>query len=695
MNRLLTILIACVSIGAWAQEILLTVTPADAVGDWAQALLPLRLRATPAQEVAFEGPPVILSQWGEITLGTARYTFLVGVRADGQADLWVDINRDRRITPDEMVVPTRAPGYVEWQVELMATPAGGQPFPYPLTVVWPEGRGYVYLVGGAPRWGEVAVDGVRATIVVVDGDLDGVYGTKGDFYAVDVDGDGTIHGDPDGHERFALGEPFTLGGKSYRLSQIDPGGAWVRLAPAAYVDPKPPLLPGYPAPDLRFDAFLDGRPVALSALRGKVVLVDFWATWCGPCMNELPALVDLYAARRGDGFEIVAVSLDTNERDLRTVLATRDIQWPVAFEGKSWDNSLAQLYRVYQIPTSYLLDRSGTIRYRDVHGEELAQRVDELLSSPRVDEPRPPTPVLGATAPPRPILDVKVPGEIGLVPGVEDVIAVQVINSSPYEAEEVTFAVLGLPPQATSPTVEVPSIPGFAERTVRLTIALGESGAPVSAGSLEVLYHYCIGDSCFQIKDTVPLAFAFGETRARAGLPTWWLLVAIGVGLVVAMFLRGRALTAVGIVLIGLAAGALTVGLFRGQATQAWRIGSVLCTACVGIEEVRAEAPILSPQELEAVRQFAGSARLVVFHTPWCKSCPYAKALVAELARLNPAIAYELVDAERDRTRAEAAGVIQSGRVIVPAILVEETGRVLFGTSSLLARILVALAEVP
>ena len=84
----------------------------------------------------------------------------------------------------------------------------------------------------------------------------------------------------------------------------------------------------------------------------------------------------------------------------------------------------------------------------------------------------------------------------------------------------------------------------------------------------------------------------------------------------------------------------------------------------------------------------------MVFHTPWCKACPYVKALVAEVARVNPRISYELVDADQDRARAEEAGVVQAGRVVVPAIVVAQTGRVLFGTSDLTARILAALGEI-
>lgn len=693
MKTALATILMCGAFVCVGQEVRLAPAPGDAFGEWAQALAPLRLRATPAQEMKFEGPTLVLSQWGEVVLGTARYVFLLGVRADGEASLWVDRNRDGRIIADEAVAGVRVPGGVTWVFDLSATPAGGDAYPYSLTVLWPEGRGYVYLLGGAPRRGEFVADGKRAAFVLVDGDLNGTFGTKGDFYAVDVDGDGIVHGDPDGHERFALGEPFTVGGTSFRISQVSPAGSSVKLAPTGYVAPKPPLIPGHPAPEFRFTRFPDGKPIALSDLRGKVVLVDFWATWCGPCMSELPHLLDLYAKLHGQGFEIVGVSLDTSERDLRAVLSSEGIGWPVAFEGKSWDNSLAQLYRVYQIPTSYLLDRQGIIRFRNLHGEDLSRRVTELLSSPRAEAPVEKAPVaeIPAIGPPRPILEVAAPTVVGIAAGKASSFPVKLTNTSPYDAEEVKVTLVGLPPGITAPPVEVGTIPAFGERVADLMVKPGE--VPSLSGSIEVVYHYCIGDSCFQIQDKAALSFAVGESGPKSAVvPSWWLFIFVGIGLALALFLRGRALAAVGLALGGLSVASLVVGVLLGQSKQAQRIGGVLCTACVGIEEARTDQPVLSREAHAALAGLTRPVRVTVFHTEWCRSCPYAIALVEAMARVTPLLTMEVVDAETDPARAEAAGVVRSGRLVVPATLVEG-GQVLFGIDDLEARLLPLLAE--
>jgi peroxiredoxin len=125
-----------------------------------------------------------------------------------------------------------------------------------------------------------------------------------------------------------------------------------------------------------------GRPLSLGALRGRVVLVDFWATWCGPCVAEAPNVVRVYEKFHPQGFEIVGVSLDrrgegaTVDRFIRQ----HGMTWPQFFDGGHWDNKLAVKYGVNSIPATYLLDRTGRIIGRDLRGAELDAAIARALA---------------------------------------------------------------------------------------------------------------------------------------------------------------------------------------------------------------------------------------------------------------------------------------------------------------------------
>ncbi|MGB9757310.1 MAG: redoxin domain-containing protein [Candidatus Bipolaricaulaceae bacterium] len=691
--RYLLFLLAFAAVGV-AQGIDLSPADPKDLGDWAQVAQPLRLYPTLSTPVRYEGPTLATRLFGEIFLGEAKYAILLGVSPQNEVALWVDFDGDLRLTSSEKLQGNRISGGSSWSFALKARPKGGGAYDYPLSVLWPEGRGYVFLVGGAPRSSTFH----DHRVVLVDGDLNGVFGTKGDFLGVDVDGDGKIYADPDGHEYFALSEAFTLGDRSFKVREISPDGRRITVEETAYVPPKIPLIPGSPAPDFSFREFTSGQLLSLRSFRGKVVLLDFWATWCPPCMASLPGLRQIYAKFHAQGFEIVGVSLDESESDLRRVLADQGITWPVAFEGKRWDNTIAALYRVYQIPTSYLLDKNGAIRYRDLEGEELEKAVAELLAEKTAE-----TPSLGALALPElpakaePILEIALPKEMQLRPGEESVIALRVSNTSPYLAEEVRFSVQGLPPEITAKLPEVFNLPAFGERTVRLSFSaekLNPEIFPIPI-KLGVEYHYCIADACFQMSQAAESALVLGERAGGGFVFPWWILVLLALGVLGSWFLWGRALSGFSIFILALAFAALGFGIYLGQARQAQRIAAILCTSCVGIEEERVPKVELSSELRAAFASLPKAGHLVLFYTPWCRACPYAKALVAEITKVNPRITVEMIDADIQREKAERAGVIVNGKAVVPAILVEETGKVLFGTGDLASRLLSALKELP
>jgi thiol-disulfide isomerase/thioredoxin len=123
----------------------------------------------------------------------------------------------------------------------------------------------------------------------------------------------------------------------------------------------------------------DGRPVDLSQMAGKVVLIDFWATWCGPCREELPNVKKAYAEFHDKGFEIVGVSFDNDIQTLQRFTASNDMPWPQFCDGGGWQNAINKDFGINAIPAMYLVDKKGMLR--DTHGREnLAEKIRTLLA---------------------------------------------------------------------------------------------------------------------------------------------------------------------------------------------------------------------------------------------------------------------------------------------------------------------------
>ena len=126
----------------------------------------------------------------------------------------------------------------------------------------------------------------------------------------------------------------------------------------------------------------DGRAVKLSdyAGKGKVVLVDFWASWCGPCRQEMPNVVKVYNQYKNKGLEIVGVSLDQNEEAWKKGIADLNMTWPQMSDLKYWQCEAASIYGVNAIPHTVLIGKDGTIIERNLRGDALYEKIAELLN---------------------------------------------------------------------------------------------------------------------------------------------------------------------------------------------------------------------------------------------------------------------------------------------------------------------------
>ena len=138
------------------------------------------------------------------------------------------------------------------------------------------------------------------------------------------------------------------------------------------------LLPGAQFPDFN-EKDLQDKAFSISKYKGKVVLVDFWATWCPPCVASMPGILKLYNKYHDQGFEVVGISLDEDKSALEKFVKLRKMPWPQHFDGNRFDGPLALKYGVNVAPTSYLLDRDGKIIKEITPADDLDSEVASAM----------------------------------------------------------------------------------------------------------------------------------------------------------------------------------------------------------------------------------------------------------------------------------------------------------------------------
>jgi peroxiredoxin len=240
-----------------------------------------------------------------------------------------------------------------------------------------------YFAKGALTLGEERYD-----VALVDDNADGRFNDlSATTLLIDGNRDGKLDGTPGSAEIFGGRESFLANGESYLLREVAADGRWAKFAVSPNkVANKADLTVGGMPPEFSMND-LDGRPLRLAEYRGRIILLHFWATWCKPCVNEFPQLLEVYRGLKSHddrraanaNFEIIGISLDDDRQTLKNLIEQYDIPWPQLFDGQGWNSPIARQYRLSSLPRTFLIDDNGAIRYVDVRGNHLANAIAQLM----------------------------------------------------------------------------------------------------------------------------------------------------------------------------------------------------------------------------------------------------------------------------------------------------------------------------
>jgi tetratricopeptide (TPR) repeat protein len=122
-----------------------------------------------------------------------------------------------------------------------------------------------------------------------------------------------------------------------------------------------------------------GDQIALDKLRGKIVLLDFWASWCGPCREDMPEVRKIWKQYSGENFVMIGINLDRDQRAFDKYVREQGVSWPQYFDGGGWNNKVSRLYGVHAIPHTVLIDQDGIIRATGLRAGRLSKAIGDLL----------------------------------------------------------------------------------------------------------------------------------------------------------------------------------------------------------------------------------------------------------------------------------------------------------------------------
>jgi thiol-disulfide isomerase/thioredoxin len=338
-----------------------------------------------------KAPEAAAPQYGTLKFGDRAYAVLL----DGADKLYIDANGDGDLTNDPAVtwaLKKFANGNEGWEGKAtVQLPYGDQTLTSGIGLYGTGKPNEIGYYGDFALAGKITLSGKSYDAIYADPEArwDGKKGTL----MIDKNADGGFNPN---FEFYRVNEPFNVAGTTYEIRAeggkltVARSSKTVAERTADTAPPDPNLANGLRVgkPALPFSATtLSGRKLAFpKAYAGKVVMIDFWATWCGPCMREVPGLAKAYAKYRGQGFDVLGVSLDraNAQADIKAVTAKHGMTWEQVYDGNYFDARVAKQYGIRAIPATYLVDGdTGKILAMgdELRGERLAPTIERALAA--------------------------------------------------------------------------------------------------------------------------------------------------------------------------------------------------------------------------------------------------------------------------------------------------------------------------